>query len=432
MKIVHITPGSGGSFYCENCLRDEAMVRQLRAEGHDVVLVPLYLPLSMERRQTTAGTPVFYGAINVYLTQILPWYRRLPRVLTRWLDSNTLLRWAARRAGSTRAAGLEHLTLSMLRGPDGRQARELADLVQWLDSEGHPDVVHLSNALLLGLAEPIRSALRTRVVCTLQDEDQWVDRLPGDYPSRVWDLMAEKAAGVDRFISVSETYAERMAATLRLPETRFRVVHPGIDMHGRVPVPLLSAPPVIGFLSRLSPELGLGILADAFLLLKRKPGYERVRLRAAGGMTSDDRPFVSSLMERFRAAGVSSDVEVSASYDPRERVSFLCSLSVLSVPVPAGEAFGMFIIEALSVGVPVVQPSVGAFPEILAKTGGGVLYEPNTAEALADALTSLLGEPARMRELGQAGYESVTARFDLKTAAAELLLAYSEVIDAGN
>lgn len=433
MKIVHITPGSGGSFYCENCLRDEALVRQLRSEGHDVVLVPLYLPLSMENPGAAVSqTPVFYGAVNVYLTQLLPWYRRLPRVLTRWLDSNAVLRWAARRAGSTRAAGLEELTLSMLRGPEGRQARELAELVQWLDTEGRPDIVHLSNALLLGLAGPLKGALETKILCTLQDEDQWVDRLPGDYPARVWALMAEKCAAVDCFISVSRTYAERMAATLHLPDRRLRVVYPGIDVKGRAPVSVPPSPPVIGFFSRLCPDLGFDVLADAFMILKRRPGFEDVRLRAAGGMTADDEAFVSSVLERLRRAGHADAVDIATGYEPGERASFFRSLSVLSVPIPAGEAFGMFIIEALSFGVPVVQPATGAFPEIVGKTGGGVLYEPNTAEALAEALGSLLADPARVCELGQSGYEAVTARFDLGTAASEMLLAYAEVLDADN
>ena len=48
MKIVHIVPGSGGTFYCQNCMRDNELIKAFKALGHDIYMVPMYLPLSIE------------------------------------------------------------------------------------------------------------------------------------------------------------------------------------------------------------------------------------------------------------------------------------------------------------------------------------------------------------------------------------------------
>ena len=152
MRIVYIVPGSGGSFYCQNCIRDIGVVKALRREGHDAVIVPMYLPLSSEDKPTVRTAPVFYGAVRIYIEQMFPAFRRLPRWVGRALDSMPVLKLAALKAGSMRASGLEDMTLSMLRGEAGFQSAELDRLAAWLRSAERPDVVHISNALLLGLA----------------------------------------------------------------------------------------------------------------------------------------------------------------------------------------------------------------------------------------------------------------------------------------
>ena len=63
---------------------------------------------------------------------------------------------------------------------------------------------------------------------------------------------------------------------------------------------------------------------------------------------------------------------------------------MVSVPVRNGEAFGIYLLECMASGVPVVQPALGAFPEIVELAGGGVIYEANTPEALAGSLEILI------------------------------------------
>ena len=150
MRIIQITPGTG-SFYCGTCLRDNALVAELRRQGHDALMVPLYLPLMVDEAPTTDDTPLFYGGVNVYLQQKSALFRKSPRWLDRLFDAPKLLRLAASRAGSTEARELGDLTVSMLRGEEGRQIKELDRLADWLTEE-QPEVVCLSNALLIGLA----------------------------------------------------------------------------------------------------------------------------------------------------------------------------------------------------------------------------------------------------------------------------------------
>jgi glycosyltransferase involved in cell wall biosynthesis len=315
----------------------------------------------------------------------------------------------------------------MLRGEAGNQAGELDRLTAWLADDARPEIVHLSNALLLGLARQIRQRVGVPVVCSLQDEDTWVDAMPPDAARRVWALMAERAADVNGFAAVSRAYADKMIERMALPPGRVRVVPLGIDPAGYEPSSLPSDPPVVGYLSRLAASLGLGRLVDAFIRLKQRPGLEGLRLRATGGATADDRPLLRRIDRTLRRAGMRADVEILPEFGRAERLAFLRSLTVLSVPATDGEAFGTYQIEAMACSVPVVQPRAGAFPEIVQATGGGVLYDPAQPDALADALASLLLDPARARMLGAQGRAAVQEKFTIGRMAEDMVGMYRDV-----
>src|SRR5215467_4818424 len=77
VKIIQITPGAG-AMYCGNCLRDNALVEALRRLGHEVLMVPLYLPLTLDEPDQSTNTPIFFSGINVYLEQKSASFRRIP------------------------------------------------------------------------------------------------------------------------------------------------------------------------------------------------------------------------------------------------------------------------------------------------------------------------------------------------------------------
>ena len=427
MKIVYIAPGAGWSFYCQNCFRDNALLKSLIALGHDVIRVPMYLPSNLDSGSKITGTPVFYGAINVYLKEKLPFYRHAPVWLERFFDSQVLLNFAAKKAGSTRATGLEDMTLSMLHGEMGRQASELDHLVQYLKNEIAPDVVHISNALLLGLAHKLKNDLGARVVCSLQDENEWVDLMEEPYQEQVWNLMAKKAEDVDLFVTASRFYSEKSQMQLKIPEDKIKVVYGGICLDGYLKSPLPFDPPVLGYLCRMSEYFGLEILVDAFIKLKKDNRFQDLRLHLTGGYSSDDKSFVNAQMKKISQNGFDGDVQIFKDFEKESRVQFLKSLTLLSVPVPSGEAFGAYQVEALAAGVPVVQPNVGCYPEFIEATNGGVLYEPNTSEHLADAIASLLADPERVRKLGTVGHGVVMERFSMDTMAKNIARIYDDV-----
>jgi glycosyltransferase involved in cell wall biosynthesis len=426
MKIIYIIPGSGGTFYCQNCMRDNELVLQLRSLGHDVIMVPMYLPLNENTLRTRGDTPVFYGAINIYLKQMFPRYRQAPMWLEKLLDSRPFLKLAAHLSGSTSAKGLEEMTLSMLQGEEGKQASELEHLVHWLEQDGKPDIIHLSNALLLGLAKTLKQRLQTHIVCTLQDEHQWIDPMDATYQQRLWNMMGEKSVDVSGFITVSRFYAEFMQAKLGLSAQRISVVPMGIDMQGYLSAPLTMNPPVIGYLNRLSDMFGLETLVDAFILLKKK--WPDLQLHMTGGHTADDKPFIRRIHKKLGHANVLSSVQMLRLFNKSERIAFLTGLSVLSVPVPYGEAFGTYLIEALAAGVPIVQPDAASFPEVIERTGGGLLCKPNNPESLAEKIHELLSNPERARALGRHGQQVVREDYTIQKMAVRMIAAYKLII----
>ena len=410
MRILQLTPGTG-NYYCGSCLRDNSLVRALRALGHDVLMVPLYLPLMTDEPSETAGTPVFLSGISVFLEQKFPAFRHMPDWLNRLFSAPAMLRLAAGLVDMTSARDLGESAVSMLQGAESRQAGEVERLIAWLRTQPRPDVISLSNSLLSGLARRLKEEFRAPIVCTLQGENNFLDGLIEPYRQLSWDLLARRCADIDHFVAVSRFHGELMRCRLGLAPERVTVVYPGIAVEEFSPAAAPPDPPVIGYLARMHRDKGLETLVDAFLQL----GMPGVRLRIAGAKTSQDESFVRSLQQRLPR-----DVEFLPNLDRHAKRDFLRGLTVLSVPATSGEALGLYVLEAWAAGVPVVQPRHGAFPELVEKTGGGLLCDPDNPAALATALRQLLRDPAAARRMGEAGRQAVQADFSIGTIAREI------------
>ncbi|MBN1123531.1 MAG: glycosyltransferase family 4 protein [Sedimentisphaerales bacterium] len=429
MKIAQLTPGSGDNFYCENCLRDGALVRAMRKDGHDVTLVPMYLPIQNIATADLGKTPIFFGGVNVYLQQKTRFFRHTPRWIDRWLDSPSLLKKVGKKAGTTNAKLLGDMTVSMLKGKSGRQAKELDRLIRWLAKpDNRPDLVCLSNILLAGLAEPIREKLGVPVVCLLQDEDGFLDSLPEPFQSKSWSILSERSKRLDAFIAVSEYYAGKIRDRLQLHDSRVEVVYTGIELEGYEPTPNPPARPTLGFLSQMCDAKGLDILADAFVILRKDDRLKNLKLRVAGGSSQADEAFLERVRRELRCWNLLDDVEFIDKFDKETRIEFLQSLSVLSVPEKQPVAYGLYVLEALACGVPVVQPWHGVFGELLEFTGGGTLYRPNNSASLAEALKPLLLEPEKARELGGWGRDAILGRFSIERTVRDLARLYNDVV----
>ena len=415
--------------YCGNCFRDNALVAELRKQGHDTTFIPLYLPMTLEEEDASTGTPVFYGGINVYLEQKSEMYRKAPRWLRTFFNSPGLLQWASGRAAKTRAEDVGDLTVSMLRGEEGNQARELDELITWLREHCKPDIVCLSNAMLAGMIRRLRADLGVPVVCMLQGEDYFIDAMPDEWRDLAWQTLSERAAEADLLVAPSQYYADLMARRLKLDASKVKVVFNGIHLDGYEPAQTLPTnPPVLGYFARMCEEKGLDTLVDAFLLVKSRNQVPTLKLHIGGGCGPGDEPFVDMLMERLQKRGWAQDVKLFPNLTREEKQDFMRTLTVLSVPAGYGEAFGLYLLEAWASGVPVVQPRTAAFTELVEHTGGGLLYEPTDAATLAHSLEQLLIDPKRCRTFGEQGRKVVLEEFSVEKMAANLVEVFDHIL----
>jgi len=409
MRIIQLTPGTG-NFHCGSCLRDHALVSALRKQGDDALMMAMYLPHVLDE-PAEAPKSVYFGGINVYLQHKLKLFRHTPRWLDRLFDANWLLNMASKRAGMTKASELGEMTLSMLQGEQGRQIKELNRLIDALEKDNRPDVIMLSNVMLVGMAKRIKHRLNVPVLCTMHGEDGFLDSLPPEYRDTAWTTLTQKCNDVDLFIPVSQYYADVMHERLSIPREKLRVVHNGIDTAGYEPAKPGSGPPVIGYLARQCHPKGLHTLVDAFIHLRKADPKSQAILHVVGAVTDIDEPYVAEQKKKLQDAGLSSQATFEANISAERKRAFLKSLSVLSVPATYGEAFGLYLLEAMACGVPVVQPDHGAFGELLEATGGGILCQPDDPVSLADSLAQLLADESRRQQLAEAGRQAVFERF---------------------
>lgn len=412
MRIVLLTPGTG-SYYCGVCMRDNALAKELHRQGHDAVMLPMYLPLTLDEGMASPNSEVFFGGVNVYLQQKFSFFRKAPRWLDRLLNARGLLRLAATQSGMTATADVGELTLSMLLGEDGNQAKELEKLIEWL-REHKPDAVWLSTALLVGLARQIKEALGIPVLASLQGEDSFLDGLPEPWRTRSWEAMGQRAQDTDALIAPSQYYADLMGQRMKIPPEKLKIIPNGITITPTAPShPPQDAPPVIGFLARFIAGKGLGLVVDAFIELKKRGHFPKTKLRCAGAMTKDDERYVATLKKKIAAAGYEADVEFLPNVSKEEKDAFLQSLTLFSVPATYGEAFGLYLVEAWAAGVPVVQPRCAAFPELVESTGAGLLFESGSVDSLIAAWESLLADPEKARGLGAKGRAAAEDEFSM-------------------
>lgn len=425
MRIVHLAAGAG-AMYCGACARDAALARRLIARGHQVAIVPLYTPLRLDGDEPLPVTEVHLGAMNAYLQQLHPGFARLPRPLARALDHPGLLRWLSRFAVRTKPSQLGPMTVSVLAGAEGRQRVELERLLDFL-AQDPPDVLSITNSMLSGVAPVAKQRLGTPILCEVKGEDGFIDALPGPHRARALDYLHRNARAIDRFVAPSESYAAHMAGYLGVPRERIVVVRSAIDARPlRREGPRVTQPFTVGYLSVITPRKGLHVLVEAVARLVAEG--RQVRLRAAGRVL--DGRYAREVRRSIRRLGLSACATLEGELPAAQKPAFLHALSVLVQPSILPEILGTVALEAQAAGLPVVAPAEGAFPEMLALTGGGLLFVPRNAEALADALRALMDDPASADELGARGAAAVAEHHAPDRVVGEMLRVLTELTTA--
>lgn len=428
MKIAYIAAGAAG-MYCGSCLHDNALAAALIKQEHEVALIPTYTPTRTDEENVSMNR-VFFGGINIYLQQKFSFFRHTPRFLDRLFDRPGLLDWVSRRSAMNDARQLGELSLATLRGDEGTLRKEVVRLSHWLKNDYRPDIVQFTNSMFVGMAHQLKADLGVPILCAMQGEDIFLEGLVEPYKTRVLELLRERVQEIDGFIATTKYYADFMAEYLHVPENKIHIVNLGISTegHGLLERRNASDEFVVGYLARICPEKGLHLLVDAFAQMLEHKNADGLKLKVAGYLGKRDYKYFRNILEQVKALGIDKRFEYCGEIDRVQKIAFLNSVDVLSVPTTYKEPKGLFVLEALANGVPVVQPNHGAFPEMIAATGGGILVAPNSPEALAEGILSLRQDAELRRNHGQQGKKAVHENFTAETMAQATLAVYEKYL----
>ena len=170
--------------YCGACLRDNALVTALRRMGHSVVMAPLYLPLTLDEEDQTAGSPVFFSGINVYLDQQSALFSSRPLLAASVAGRAPTARngfrgrWPDKRRGPGRPDSLHVARGRRKPGTGVGRFNRLASrgkTCRGLPLQRPP----------VRLARRMRAELRLPVVCTCREKTFFLTRCPNRIAARL-------------------------------------------------------------------------------------------------------------------------------------------------------------------------------------------------------------------------------------------------------
>jgi len=402
-------------------MRDNSLARHLIKQGHEVTVLPAYLPHLLDEERAVQDSPVFFGGINVYLQHKFPLFRKTPQWLDQIFNSKTLLRWVAGKRGMTTPRQLGEITLSTLQAKDGPLAKEVDKVVDWFKEHGKPDVLLLSTVLLAGIGRAVREELGIPVLSFLQGEDGFLDSLLPEFRKEAWELLGADARALDGCISPSRFFATLMGQRLGVVPEKILPLSNGISLDGYPAERVEPNEPIIGYFARICPEKGLDLLIDAFIQLKQSGKHPRLKLAVAGTLPKENESFLEEQKRKIIAADLNHFVVFRPNLSREEKIDFLSNLTLFCVPARVPEAFGLYVIESMAAGVPVVLPDHGAFPEILEKTGGGISYPRTEPESLLHALGDQLRDSSACLAKGNQGSAVVHEKYSNEGLARQLV-----------
>jgi phosphatidyl-myo-inositol alpha-mannosyltransferase len=179
--------------------------------------------------------------------------------------------------------------------------------------------------------------------------------------------------------------------------------------------------PTLLFVGRLEPRKGLGYLVRAFLRLK--PVYPGLRLLVVG---RDDKRQQEKAMTMVPPR-LRPDLSFVGAVPQADLPSYYASADVFCAPSLGGESFGMVLVEAMAVGLPVVCSDIGGYRDVVNDDRDGLLVPPADPEALAVALRALLDNPARRAAMGEAA-RATAARYAWEVVGGEVLEVYAAAL----
>ncbi|WKZ50599.1 MAG: glycosyltransferase family 4 protein [Anaerolineales bacterium] len=426
MKIIYIATGAANMF-CGSCMHDNALAAGMKTAGEDVTMFPLYTPMRLDE-ENVGERKIFFGGIKAYLLQKYPHPFLGRDLLLRIAGAQAFLRLMPRFdiGSAVDPVANAEMTVSMLKGESGNQRELLDEFVGWVKTHYQPDIIHITNALMIGVARQFKRSLQVPITCGLHGEDIFLEGLPQPYQNEALKLIRERAQDVDRFLAISGYYGDMFSKWVELDASKIDVVWPGIALDDyRNLIPDSSPRPLtIGFFARFVPEKGLHLLVDAFLRLARSGEFPNLQLLAGGYVSRAYKTYLDGIRKTIRDNRLEDRVKLLGTLERDEKLNFFRQIDVFSVPAPYREPKGISILEALAAGVPVVQPEHGAYPEWVNATQGGILHRPHDSADLAEKLAILLRDVELRRQLGQQGRQGIFENFSsekMTSAALEVM-----------
>ena len=206
-----------------------------------------------------------------------------------------------------------------------------------------------------------------------------------------------------------------------IPVERFEPGPPSAGLRAELGVP--EHVPVACVVGRLTPWKGHQVLLRAWPAVQRR--VPEARLIVVGEVAFWDEDYGAELRALAEELGIADSV-CWAGF--RDDVADLLRLSDLLVLPSIDEPFGRVVIEAMSVGLPVVATAAGGVPEIVLDGETGLLVPPGEPEPLADAIATLLADVARARAMGAAGRRRALEHFDVRRVARQVQAIYDGII----
>jgi glycosyltransferase involved in cell wall biosynthesis len=270
------------------------------------------------------------------------------------------------------------------------------------------------------MSHHLRKTTGAKTVCFLMGEDTFLDDLPEPHRSLAWNLVCEHVKQIDLLIAPSRYYAELLSERLKLPKEQIHVVLNGINTEGFEETAVTNKEKlVLGYFARMCDAKGLDVLIEAFIEIRKRGKVPNLQLKIGGNLNPWNVEWVELLKRRLRGAGLLQDVSFHPNISRDDKIRFLQSIDIFSVPAVSPEPFGFYAVEALAAGVPVVLPAKSAFPELVERSGGGVLYPPNDRLALVEALESLCADESKRQQLSRSGRKNALEFFSVQRAAKE-------------
>lgn len=418
-----------------------AVVAELRRQGIKVDFHTICTRFTTDEPRV-ARRRVFLSGLSLLLQSQAPVFRWTPRLLDRIWDNGLTSElfdralahyepsgWAHEERGSAKLELTGQTLVAALRGQEGEIAKEVTRL---LDSvrRNPPDLVVLDHGFLLGLASALKRRFGCPVVARLRDELTLIAPLDKTHSFEALELMRAQLAHVDVVVAHRQSMTKHLTEWFALPADRTRVMLPSVNVRGFAP-PARPDNPVftVGYFGRISPEKGPHLLCDAYLRLRESGALPHGRFELGGALLPRHAAYLEMMAQRMRNAGFGGEFTYRGALDRLHKFEFLSALDVFAMPAASEDELGLPVLEAMSAGVPVVQPRRGVFPELVTRAGGGIVVSPTDEDALASGILTLFQDPALARELGRRGAAGVRAHFSIEREVDELSHLFRELAE---